>query len=125
MWHGLQSGGEWGVAFALRLTVIREMSNTSTMKHESNLTSKGQVTVPKDIRDALGLLAGKPVRFEMDGDGNARILRSNHNDSIEARKAQIRQRLQEVRAKYTPREEFRGMDGLEYQRWIRGDGPEV
>ena len=101
------------------------MSNTFTMKHESNLTSKGQVTVPKDIRDALGLLAGKPVRFEMDGDGNARILRSDHNDSIEARKAQIRQRLQEVRAKYTPHEEFRGMDGLEYQQWIRGDGPEV
>jgi AbrB family looped-hinge helix DNA binding protein len=109
----------------LALTVIPKIGNTFYMKHESNMTSKGQVTVPKDIRDALGLLAGKPVRFEIDDDGNARILKSDHDDSIEARKTQIRQRLQEVRAKYTPREEFRGMDGLEYQRWIRGDGPEV
>ncbi len=30
----------------------------------SNLTSKGQVTVPKNIRDYLGLKAGAPVAFE-------------------------------------------------------------
>jgi AbrB family looped-hinge helix DNA binding protein len=30
----------------------------------SNLTSKGQVTVPKKVRDYLGLKPGKPVTFE-------------------------------------------------------------
>ena len=30
----------------------------------SNLTSKGQVTVPKIIRDYLGLKPGAPVTFE-------------------------------------------------------------
>jgi antitoxin PrlF len=30
----------------------------------TNLTSKGQVTVPKKIRDYLGLKPGKPVAFE-------------------------------------------------------------
>ena len=30
----------------------------------TNLTSKGQVTVPKKIRDYLGLKPGKPVTFE-------------------------------------------------------------
>jgi antitoxin PrlF len=30
----------------------------------SNLTSKGQVTVPKKVRDYLGLKPGKPVKFE-------------------------------------------------------------
>ena len=30
----------------------------------SNLTSKGQVTVPKKVRDYLGLKPGKPITFE-------------------------------------------------------------
>jgi antitoxin PrlF len=30
----------------------------------NNLTSKGQVTVPKKVRDYLGLKPGKPVTFE-------------------------------------------------------------
>lgn len=95
------------------------------MKHESNLTSKGQVTVPKDIRDALGLVAGRPVRFELDANGNARIIKADDAFAIERRKADLRQRVAEARAKFTPLPEFDGMDGLAYQRWIRGDGPEV
>ena len=95
------------------------------MKHESNMTSKGQVTVPKDIRDALGLEAGRPVRFEIDETGNARILKANDGQIIEARKAEIRQRVHDVRAKYMPIPDFAAMDGLAYQNWIRGDGPEV
>lgn len=31
------------------------------------LTSKGQVTIPKPIRDELGLLPGTEVEFEVDG----------------------------------------------------------
>ena len=30
----------------------------------TNVTSKGQVTIPKPVRDYLGLRAGTPVRFE-------------------------------------------------------------
>jgi AbrB family looped-hinge helix DNA binding protein len=30
----------------------------------TNVTSKGQVTSPKPVRDYLGLRAGSPVRFE-------------------------------------------------------------
>jgi AbrB family looped-hinge helix DNA binding protein len=33
------------------------------------LTSKGQVTIPKQIRDALGLAAGSEVDFGVDGAG--------------------------------------------------------
>lgn len=32
------------------------------------LTSKGQVTIPQPIREALGLLAGTEVEFEIEGD---------------------------------------------------------
>lgn len=32
------------------------------------LTTKGQVTIPKDVRDHLGLEPGSDVWFEIDGD---------------------------------------------------------
>jgi AbrB family looped-hinge helix DNA binding protein len=32
------------------------------------LTTKGQVTVPQEIREALGLLPHTEVEFELDGD---------------------------------------------------------
>ena len=34
----------------------------------SKLTSKGQLTVPKDVRDRLGLESGDRVVFEFEGD---------------------------------------------------------
>jgi antitoxin PrlF len=33
------------------------------------VTQKGQVTIPQDVRQALGIRAGSDVRFELDGDG--------------------------------------------------------
>lgn len=35
----------------------------------STLTSKGQVTIPKTIRDALGLTPGSEVFFDVSADG--------------------------------------------------------
>jgi AbrB family looped-hinge helix DNA binding protein len=32
------------------------------------LTSKGQVTIPQEIRERLGLLAGTEVEFQIEGD---------------------------------------------------------
>ncbi len=95
------------------------------MKHESNMTSKGQVTVPKDIRDALGLGAGDSVRFEIDDQGNARICKVDPARAKQHRVDQFLNNLNEVRQGYKPHPDFAGMDGLEYQRFMRGDGPEV
>ena len=39
------------------------------MKHMSTITTKGQVTLPKEFRDALGLKPGDRVAFTKDGDG--------------------------------------------------------
>jgi antitoxin PrlF len=35
----------------------------------TTVTSKGQVTIPKHVRDAMGLRAGAKVTFEMNKDG--------------------------------------------------------
>lgn len=91
------------------------------MTYQSNMTSKGQVTVPKDIRDALGLEPGQAVAFEIDVDGNARIMRANGPDQIEARKAEFLARLKEAQAMFKAADTMPGMDGLTYQRWLRGD----
>ncbi len=37
----------------------------------ATVTSKGQVTIPKEVRDALGLTAGTKVYFVRWGDGYA------------------------------------------------------
>jgi antitoxin PrlF len=40
----------------------------------STLTTKGRVTIPKRLRDYLGLLPGDKLRFEYDGGGAVRIV---------------------------------------------------
>ena len=95
------------------------------MTHQSRLTVKGQVTIPKDIREALGLEAGQTVEFKLDAHGNARIVKVDHQAEIARKKAEWLNRLAEVRANFQLKDEFAGMDGLEYQQWIRGTGPEV
>lgn len=39
----------------------------------TTITTKGQVTIPKRIRDSLGLKPGKKVEFGVDKDGRATI----------------------------------------------------
>lgn len=40
---------------------------------QAKVTSKGQVTIPAEIRDALGLREGDTVSFEVDGQDQARL----------------------------------------------------
>jgi AbrB family looped-hinge helix DNA binding protein len=48
------------------------------------VTSKGQVTIPLPVREALGIEAGTEVDFELDGQGGARVLRREAARSAEA-----------------------------------------
>ena len=42
------------------------------MKKQARITSKGQITVPRDIRRALGVRPGDRLLFEQDG-GEVRV----------------------------------------------------
>jgi len=39
------------------------------MKKQAKLTSKGQITIPRDIRRRLGVKAGDKLEFEENGNG--------------------------------------------------------
>ncbi|QBF34286.1 type II toxin-antitoxin system PrlF family antitoxin [Thalassococcus sp. S3] len=43
--------------------------------HESTLTSKGQTTLPKHVRQALNLKPGDKLRYLVLDDGEVRLLR--------------------------------------------------
>jgi AbrB family looped-hinge helix DNA binding protein len=71
----------------------------------TTLTVKGQVTIPKQIRDALGLRPGTPVDFAVNREGqvviqNAEASAGTQPDRFEAArgKADIKWRTQELMA---------------------------
>ena len=67
----------------------------------TNLTVKGQVTIPKDVRDALGLRANEPVEFGWNAAGEAVIRKPGGNEAERARRRAImRARLDDVAVRY-------------------------
>jgi AbrB family looped-hinge helix DNA binding protein len=40
---------------------------------EATVTSKGQVTIPKEIRDKLGIEAGSDLEFRVEDDGSLTV----------------------------------------------------
>ncbi|MCP9291064.1 AbrB/MazE/SpoVT family DNA-binding domain-containing protein [Gracilimonas sediminicola] len=45
----------------------------------ATITSKGQVTIPKKIRDELGLKPGDKVNFEVDKQGNLNVSKKKYS----------------------------------------------
>jgi antitoxin PrlF len=75
------------------------------------ITSKGQVTIPKRIRDHLGLKPGSEVEFAFGADGEVvlKTKREPLKEPIESRLAKIRGTLD------------LGMTTDEFMRFLRGD----
>lgn len=100
--------------------------NYQTRRFRSNMTSKCQVTIPKEIRDALGLKGGDVVSFTLDEDGNARIAPADQNEQLARRKEQITQGLAEARMAFKANNTLPdGMTADEWYQMMRGPVAEV
>lgn len=99
--------------------------NLHSRTFRSNMTSKCQVTIPKEIREALGLKAGDRVKFELTDDGLATIVPANRNDEIAARREQIAKGVRDARRIYKEQGIDLGMDPVEYVDWLRGPAAEA
>jgi AbrB family looped-hinge helix DNA binding protein len=100
--------------------------NYHTPKRRSNLTTKCQVTIPKEIRDALGLGAGDAVEFELDGTGRATIAPVNRESEREAHIERIRKGI--LKAQQAFKEQDCMPEGMTNQEWfdmMRGPPAEV
>lgn len=83
------------------------------------LTAKSQVTIPKDVRDVLGVGPLDEVRFVLDADGRV-VLRPLEEKARMAREdAAFEARLKEARAIFKANDAFPGMDTDEFMALIR------
>jgi len=77
------------------------------------VTEKGQVTIPKDVRDRLGIVAGSEVDFVADDKGARLVVvaRSGDDDSVD-----LDAWLRTVSGTF----DTGGMTADEYMEWLRG-----
>ena len=83
------------------------------------LTSKGQVTIPKRIRDALGIEPGSRVEFGMEDPGRAFVRPADEGPAKgkKEKKSDFHKRLEKARAHF----DIGGLTTDEYMRLMRGD----
>lgn len=85
---------------------------------QHRLTSKAQVTIPKDVRAALGVKPGDLVRFETDAKGNVSLLKGQTApvETPEERRKRLMAALEAMTGIIDI-----GMSTDEYMRELRGD----
>lgn len=97
------------------------MNAHTRIEHETlvNMTSKGQVLIPKALRDRNGLVPNGQVRVGLNDRGETVVLPANPvgGETREQRKARIRAALE----KATGIIDLDGMSTDEYMRDLRGD----
>ncbi|MER8577455.1 AbrB/MazE/SpoVT family DNA-binding domain-containing protein [Mesorhizobium sp. M1423] len=79
------------------------------------VTTKGQVTIPKEIRDHLGIGPGSEVEFVPTEDG-ARVLAVDENMS----KEEASRRFSQMLGRMAGTLDLGGMTADEYVEWLRG-----
>ncbi len=78
------------------------------------VTSKGQVTIPKEIRDRLGIGAGSEVDFVATEDG-VQLVAVNQNVSPEESERTFRDHVRRLAGTL----DLGGMTTDEYMEWLR------
>jgi antitoxin PrlF len=86
-----------------------------TEASEINMTSKGQVLIPKALRDRSGLLPGARVRVGLNEQGQVVVIPSETPETDEDRRARIRAALENAVGSINL-----GMSTDEYMDLIRG-----
>jgi antitoxin PrlF len=96
------------------------MNAQTKIEHETlvNMTSKGQVLIPKALRDRNGLIPNGPVRVGLNDRGETVILPSSpvNVETPEKRRARIRAALEAATGIIDI-----GMSTDEYMKELRGD----
>ncbi|HEX8302551.1 AbrB/MazE/SpoVT family DNA-binding domain-containing protein [Sphingomonas sp.] len=91
------------------------------MSRVTNLTVKGQVTIPKDVRDALGLKPGDPVEIGREGDRAFLRKATLSEDERRCRYEAALADIDRVREQFMPFRIGRSTD--EIMQDLRGDEP--
>ncbi len=86
---------------------------------QHRLTSKSQVTVPKDVRQSLGVKPGDSIEFLRDGEGRITIVKGEEPavETREQRKARIRKAIESAAGTI----DLGGLTTDEYMREMRGN----
>lgn len=82
------------------------------------VTSKGQVTIPKEVRDKLGIEPGDEVGFREEGE--AFILERTPEETGESKGERMVRLLAELGARLKRNPDFADMTVDEYMELIRG-----
>ncbi|MEM1377509.1 MAG: AbrB/MazE/SpoVT family DNA-binding domain-containing protein [Pseudomonadota bacterium] len=82
------------------------------------VTEKGQVTIPKHIRDKMGIVPGSEVEFVDLGNGEAKVLRKAQPQRDQAA-------FEEVLNGLAGTADFKGMSTDDYMLLIRGERDDV
>jgi len=85
---------------------------------QSNLTIKGQVTIPKAMRDHLGVKPGEPVRFAYTSDASVVILAATGPAKPSRKTASKFDKLKGINRQGWARQGLKSTD--EIMGWLRG-----
>lgn len=91
--------------------------NAPTNIETGTMTSKGQVLIPKAMRDAAGLVPGQPYKVAVNDDGQVVVtpLGFTHAEG-EERARRVRDAIAAIAGKYAT-----GQSTDDYMREVRGD----